>query len=286
MKKLQCELCGSVDIMKVDDNVFQCQHCGCKYTQDEVKKILFGEVTFKAQDFEVVGGKLIKYNGESTEVVIPENVTVIGGKAFEDCSGITKVSIPKSVKTIEWAFQGCTSLREIVIPDSVTFLGGACFYGCRALQTIRLSRNIERIESETFQGCASLKEIVIPEGVRIIVDSAFRNCDALNKITLPNSLEKFEHSYRGLCLPDTIHIEGNIKPYYDYYGLNENTGDLSPSSNVRTVLNSGGAPDAIRKYAEQIRSQRRAMNRCENCGGRFKGIINKQCEKCGLKKTY
>ena len=71
MNKLQCELCGSVDIVKIGDDMFQCQHCGCKYTAAEAKKILFGEVTFKAQDFEIVGGKLVKYNGVNVEVDIP-----------------------------------------------------------------------------------------------------------------------------------------------------------------------------------------------------------------------
>ena len=40
MKKLQCELCGSLDILKTADDLFQCQCCGCKYTLAQAKSLL------------------------------------------------------------------------------------------------------------------------------------------------------------------------------------------------------------------------------------------------------
>ena len=40
MQKLQCELCGSVDIVRTDGGFFQCQHCGCKYTLEQAKALL------------------------------------------------------------------------------------------------------------------------------------------------------------------------------------------------------------------------------------------------------
>ena len=40
MQKLQCELCGSVDIIRTNDGCFQCQHCGCKYTLEQAKALL------------------------------------------------------------------------------------------------------------------------------------------------------------------------------------------------------------------------------------------------------
>ena len=44
MQKLQCELCSSVDIIKIAPDIFQCQHCGCKYTLEQVKSIISGQV--------------------------------------------------------------------------------------------------------------------------------------------------------------------------------------------------------------------------------------------------
>lgn len=38
MKKLICEMCGSAELIK-QDGVFICQHCGCKYSVEEAKKM-------------------------------------------------------------------------------------------------------------------------------------------------------------------------------------------------------------------------------------------------------
>lgn len=39
MKQLTCEVCGGNDLLK-QDGVFVCQSCGCKYSVDEVKKLM------------------------------------------------------------------------------------------------------------------------------------------------------------------------------------------------------------------------------------------------------
>lgn len=46
MKKLQCELCGSVDIIKKDNDTFQCQHCGCKYSTEQARMLISGVVEY------------------------------------------------------------------------------------------------------------------------------------------------------------------------------------------------------------------------------------------------
>ncbi len=40
MKKLQCEVCGSTEIRKLDDDLFECQSCGIQYSKSEVQKLL------------------------------------------------------------------------------------------------------------------------------------------------------------------------------------------------------------------------------------------------------
>lgn len=44
MQKLKCELCGSIDIVKIEDDLFQCRHCGCKYTKEQAKALISGVV--------------------------------------------------------------------------------------------------------------------------------------------------------------------------------------------------------------------------------------------------
>jgi tetratricopeptide (TPR) repeat protein len=39
MVKIQCELCGSIEIRKGEDGLFQCQNCGVKYSPEQAKKL-------------------------------------------------------------------------------------------------------------------------------------------------------------------------------------------------------------------------------------------------------
>ena len=39
MKKLTCEMCNSVDLIK-KDGLYVCQSCGTKYTVEEAKKMM------------------------------------------------------------------------------------------------------------------------------------------------------------------------------------------------------------------------------------------------------
>lgn len=75
-----------------------------------------------------------KYNGEDTEVVIPEGVTRIGWYAFLGCSSLTSVVIPEGVTKIgDRAFYNCNSLMSVVIPESVTKIGDLAFAECPVL---------------------------------------------------------------------------------------------------------------------------------------------------------
>ena len=58
MNKLQCELCGSTDIVK-EGEFYVCQHCGCKYTKEDAKVLVSGKVD--------VSGSTVKVDSESAE---------------------------------------------------------------------------------------------------------------------------------------------------------------------------------------------------------------------------
>ena len=45
MKRLTCEMCGSIDLVK-QDGMFVCQSCGTKYSLEEARKMMIeGTVT-------------------------------------------------------------------------------------------------------------------------------------------------------------------------------------------------------------------------------------------------
>ena len=59
MTKIQCELCGSTDIMK-EEGFFVCQHCGCKYSLEEARKMMIeGKVDVSGSTVNIVAQKEI-----------------------------------------------------------------------------------------------------------------------------------------------------------------------------------------------------------------------------------
>ena len=56
----------------------------------------------------------VEYNGELTDVTIPDGVTCIGDCEFKDCCSLMSITIPDSVTSIGYfAFDNCTKLTSI-----------------------------------------------------------------------------------------------------------------------------------------------------------------------------
>ena len=88
-------------------------------------------------DFSIINGILLEYQGEDTNVIIPEGVTSIGGSAFERCTSLESVTIPEGVRSIgDGAFYECSSLTSVTIPESMTRIEGGAFYGCRSVTDV------------------------------------------------------------------------------------------------------------------------------------------------------
>lgn len=119
-------------------------------------------------DFEIIGGTLIRYEGNESEVEIPNGVTHIGNNAFANNSKIKKV----------------------VIPDGVTGIGYSAFQGCTALTEVQFSKSITRIVKDTFRDCTSLQSIELPEGLTSIEERVFWNCTNLKNINIPSSITR------------------------------------------------------------------------------------------------
>lgn len=65
MKKMQCEVCGSNEIKKVADGIFECQSCGVQYSTNDVKRLLVEiDHTKEVQNY-IKRGTQFEKNGES-----------------------------------------------------------------------------------------------------------------------------------------------------------------------------------------------------------------------------
>ena len=101
-------------------------------------------------EYVVLNGVLIRYNGNNTEIAIPEGVQIIEEGMF--CGApITKVT--------------CSSTLKCIRKYS--------FAWCHELQNVELNENLETIEKRAFYDCKNLKNINIPTTIQSVGDGAF-----------------------------------------------------------------------------------------------------------------
>lgn len=112
-------------------------------------------------DYIVVNGVLIRYKGEQSNVVIPNNVKEIGFEAF--------------------AFS--EDLKEIVIPKTVTKIGAYAFSNCESLELVTIQNPNTEPGDRSFCDCPNIKRIIC-DGKSVLVDSAKDNADDFTKTVL------------------------------------------------------------------------------------------------------
>ena len=150
--------------------------------------------------FYISNGKLLKYTGSDTVIVIPDIVTSISDYVFSGRTDITSVTIPNSVTSIGYGvFSKCSSLKTIKVPNSVTSIGDNVFNGCMSLSSVELSDNITSIGSFAFSGCNSLETIVFPESLCSIGSHAFDGCERLRSIKIPKSITNIDDGMFRKC---------------------------------------------------------------------------------------
>ena len=230
----KCTNCGAV--LNIDDSreSFICRYCGSPFivekaisnynTTNNVTNNIHAQVvnmygdTF--DDYEIVGGRLVKYRGKSTSASIPGTVIAIADDAFKE-SAIESVVIPGSVKLAN-GFHDCDFLTSVSIEDGVREIGAYAFYNCKNLTTIIIPSSVKKISDKAFYECEALQHVDFPIGLEEIGDSAFSYCKSLKSIDLPESVTRIGHCAFSFC--DTLHditIRGEIENQHydiDYLG--------------------------------------------------------------------
>ena len=164
---------------------------------------LLGTKAFEIDDsanFVISDGVLTKYNGSSSVVVIPDEVTSIGSKAFQNNTAICYVRMNSNITSIgEYAFSGCTNLITIDMPDSITSIGSYAFQNCSRLSSIKVPEPIKTVNSCTWYGCSSAVSLDMSDNVVTIQSSAFYKCTNLSSVKLSKSLETLAINAFGDC---------------------------------------------------------------------------------------
>ncbi len=113
---------------------------------------------------------LIGYEGEETDLVLPENYK---GKSY---------SIYPN------AFKNRVDITSLVISEGVTEIGKKAFFECNRISKLTVGDNVKTIGNSAFSSCTSLLKVVLGKGVTLIDTSAFSGCVKLLEVENHSSL--------------------------------------------------------------------------------------------------
>ena len=117
------------------------------------------------------------------QVVIHE----IGARAFANNASLEAVNIADNAvcrQIRDYAFQGCTALREFEIHGTTTVIGAGAFQGCSYLGVISLGAGIGDIAlgADVFKDCVRLYTISLPSTMTEFDSSLFDGCEHIQNI--------------------------------------------------------------------------------------------------------
>ncbi len=225
---------------------------------------------------EYTGIEITAYNGEASNVVIPETIVgmpviSIGEEVFRDNFVLTDVKLPETVKEIkysafgncrclkninmpadlerveEYAFTTCHALSSLEFGDKLTYVGANGFQLCTSLDKLTIPSSLQTVTYHSFHGLQGLEVLRFEEGVKVIEEDAFLNEFDLQKIYLPRSIESIPDYTLG-CLYWGGYIVNDDVVFYGYSGTAEDYAEKFNFTFVNMCLgdvNGDGAVNAL-----------------------------------------
>ena len=91
------------------------------------------------------------FSSYAVKIVISGNCTSIGGdEPFLLCANLQAVDISNVTDILNFAFEGCTSLKSVKLSKELKVVGNDAFYGCPNLKSVRLYDKLETIGDYAF----------------------------------------------------------------------------------------------------------------------------------------
>lgn len=101
-------------------------------------------------EFVVIDGVLIRYNGDNTEIEIPEGVQTIEDHMFY-ATAITSVKCPSTLRLIQnYCFAHCSKLLDVKLNEGLETIEYNAFYRCKKLENINKPSTLISIGDDAF----------------------------------------------------------------------------------------------------------------------------------------
>ncbi|MBT9775087.1 hypothetical protein GPL15_01000 [Clostridium sp. MCC353] len=188
MKQFACELCGANDLIK-QDGLFVCQTCGCKYTVEEARKLMFEGSVEAAGTIKADNSSLIK------------NYLEIGNNALDGKNG--QSAFDYANKALELSPK-CVD-AWIIKMKSLTFIGTVG--DARVAEIAVAGRNAIEYASDDKESVELLvythylttvadmiKASIIKLDDHEIIEETFKNYTKINYVTAGEECRKFDAS--------------------------------------------------------------------------------------------
>ncbi|MDO5015514.1 MAG: leucine-rich repeat domain-containing protein [Eubacteriales bacterium] len=194
--------------------------------------------------FDEENGRIVKYLGDATDVVIPEElngtpVVSIGAEAFS-YNDISSIVFPESLKIIEsWSISNC-GIRKVSLPGGLERIEDGAFYG-NELTELEIPASVQKVGYQAFAG--NLLKTLTFGGVEeatsslTLIDGSAFSDNELTDLVLPASLQVLgDYAFRNNQLQSV-----EFKSDYPYTLL-----DIKGSAFESNQLTSLYLPDSVR----------------------------------------
>lgn len=217
-----------------------------KRVNDVEKTIKDARIKFdENKDFEFSNGKITKYIGNKTDIVIPdiirgEKVTIIGNGAFKN-KKLTSIKIPETIESIEIQAFAMNELTSIELPESLKEIGNVAFMKNK-LKSIKIPKDLINISTGAFSQ-NEITSVLIPQGVTTIGRAAFMD-NRLETIIIPSTVESIGGTAFSSNKLKSVTIPSGVKDIgKDAFSKNENI-KLTYSKLIEAI-----------KYGEKIKTE-------------------------------
>jgi len=146
--------------------------------------------------FVIVNNISIKYNGNDSEVTIPDGITQIYAYAFSGCENLSVINFPDSVTYFGAdAFSNTPWLDNY--PDDFVIVNNVLIKYKVNDPDVTIPYGVTAIGDGAFYQNISVENVIIPDGVTYIGELAFSDCLSLSYVYIPNSVTRI--GYNAFC---------------------------------------------------------------------------------------